>query len=45
MDCWLYPSSEVEIELTDQCTKVTEGIEEEAVTELDAVDVPGIVCS
>ena len=45
MACWLYPSpSEVEIEQTDVCTEVTEGIEEEAVTELGAVDVPGIVC-
>ena len=45
MACWLYPSpSEVEIELTDVFKEVTERIEEEAVTELDAVDVPGFVC-
>ena len=44
MACWLYPSSEVEIELTDVCTEVTEGMEEDAVTELEAVDEPGIVC-
>ena len=40
----LLASSEFEIELTGVCTDVTEGIEEEAVTKIDAVDVTGIVC-
>ena len=31
-------------ELTDVCKEATEGVEEEAVTELDAVDAPGIWC-
>ena len=34
----------VEIELTYECQGETGGIEEEAITELDAVDIPGIVC-
>ena len=31
-------------ELTDVCKRATEVVEEEVVTELDAGDVPGIVC-
>ena len=44
---WLFRSpipTEVESKLTDVCKEVTEGIEDEIVTELDAADIPGIVC-
>ena len=34
----------VESELPDVCKAATAGGEEEAVTELDAADIPGVVC-